>query len=80
MKLAIITPAYSRHLPLLDLSAASVDRNCSADIHQYVIVSHQEDRLFRHLRGSQRSVIAAKDVAPRPIFRLPMLVRNRRSG
>lgn len=77
MKLAIITPAFSKHLPLLEMSAESVDRNCSADIHHYVIVSRKEEPLFRHLRGARRSVIAAEDIVPRAAYRLPFLVRQR---
>jgi hypothetical protein len=77
VKLAIITPAFSKHLPLLELSAEGVDRHCPADIHHYVIVSRQEEHLFRRFRSARRSVVAAEDILPRAAFRLPVLVRRR---
>jgi Family of unknown function (DUF6492) len=77
VKISIITPAYSKHLRLLDLSAESVDRNCPPEMHHYVIVSRQEERIFRHLNGSRRSVIAAEDVIPGNIMRLPVFIRGR---
>jgi len=61
---------------LLELSAESVDRHCSADIHHYIVVSRREERLFRHLKSSRRSVLVTEDVACRPIHLLPMLVRG----
>jgi hypothetical protein len=76
VKLAIITPTFSRDLPLLELSVESVDRHCSADIHHYIVVSRQEERLFRHLKGSRRSVLITEEIASRPIRLLPMLVRG----
>jgi hypothetical protein len=76
MKLAIITPTFSRDLPLLELSAESVDRHCPADIHHYIVVSQKEERLFRHLRSSRCSVIAAEDVLSHRIRLLPFFVRG----
>jgi hypothetical protein len=76
MRLAIITPTFSRDLPMLELSAESVDRNCPSDIHHYVIVSGREERLFRHLRSTRRSVIAAEDVVSESIHLFPMFVRG----
>jgi uncharacterized protein DUF6492 len=77
VKLAIITPAFSKHLPLLELSAESVDRHCPTEVHHYVVVSRQEEPLFRRFKSARRSVIAAEDIVPRAAFRLPVLVRRR---
>jgi hypothetical protein len=77
MELAIITPAFSKHLPLLEISAESVDRYCPEEIKQYVVVSGREYHLFRHLDGTRRRVIIAEDVLPRSVFRLPVLVKGR---
>lgn len=77
MKLAIITPAYSKHLALLELSAESIDHNCAADIHHYVIVSKRERHLFRHLTNRRRSIVAAEDVLPGSVARLPVHIRGR---
>lgn len=77
MELAIITPAFSRHLPLLELSAESIDRFCPPDIEHFVVVSNRDFSLFRHLDGSRRRVIIAEDVVPLSVFRLPVLVRGR---
>jgi len=78
MKLAIITPAFSKHLPLLEISVESVDRYVSPEIKQYVVVSRGEYHLFRHLNGSRRSVVIAEDILlPRWFFRLPVLVKGR---
>jgi hypothetical protein len=77
MELAIITPAFSKHLPLLEICAGSVDRYCSQEVKQYVIVGRRDYRLFRHFEGSRRQVICAEEVVPRPVFSLPMLFRGR---
>jgi hypothetical protein len=77
MQLAIITPAFSKHLPLLEISAESVDRYCPEDIKQYVIVSGREYHLFRHLEGVRRKIIIAEDVLPFSAFCLPVFVKGR---
>jgi hypothetical protein len=76
-ELAIITPAFSSHLPLLEISAEGVDRYCEQQIKHYIIVSGREYPLFRHLDGTRRRVISVEDVVPLPVFRLPLLVKGR---
>jgi Family of unknown function (DUF6492) len=77
MELALITPAYSRHLPLLELSAESVDRFCPPNFPHYIVVGSRDYPLFRHFDGARRRVIVAEDVVPRPAFCLPWLVKDR---
>jgi Family of unknown function (DUF6492) len=77
MPLAIITPAFSKHLPLLELSAESVDRFCPEEIKHYIIVSGHEYRTFRHFNGIRRQVIIAEDVLPLSAFCLPLLIKGR---
>ena len=76
MKLAIITPAFSKHLPLLEMSAEAVDRYCPHLTH-YIIVSGREYHLFRHLDGSNRQVLIVEDLLTCPVMRLPVLIRGR---
>src|SRR5260370_2694166 len=77
MQLAIVTPAFSKHLPLLEISAESIDRFCPGGIKHYIIVSGREYRLFRRFVSSRRHVIIAEDVLPRPVFCLPIQIRGR---
>jgi hypothetical protein len=77
MKLALITPAFSKHLPLLEISAENVDRNSSSDIQHFVVVCRSEVPLFRRFGSQRRTIVAVEDILPKPAFRLPFLIRGR---
>jgi len=64
-------------LPLLEISAESVDRYCPQGIRQYIVVSGREYHLFRHLDSSNRKVIIVEDILTSPVMCLPMLVKGR---
>jgi hypothetical protein len=74
MKMALITPTYAKDRELLDISCAQVDRHCQGNVEHFVIPSHSEKVMFKHLSGKHRHVIYKEDIFDLSVRRLPFKV------
>ena len=72
----LITPAYHRDAPLLDLACAQVDRFCPA-VEHIIVASRQKRRDFAHLQSRSRKLILIEDVIGSFTWRAPVNYRKR---
>ena len=72
----LITPAYIRDAPLLDLACAQLDRFCPG-VEHIIVASRQTARMFRHLESGTRKIIRIEDVIRPFTWRAPVNYRKR---
>jgi hypothetical protein len=76
MKTALITPAYSRDAPLLDLACEQLDRFGPSDVEHLIVASRRNLSQFRHLESPRRKLLLVED-AIGPFWRTPINYRRR---
>lgn len=77
-EIALVTPSHRRDLARCELLCESVDRHVTGYDKHYIIVNDGDVRIFRHLRGPQRSVLPSRKFLPAWLQRVPLVrVHNR---
>lgn len=70
-QIAIVTPSYHRDFDRCRLMVQSFDRYASADLHHYLVIDRRDLGMFKVFANDRRTVLAAEDLLPWWIFRLP---------
>ncbi|WP_226574809.1 DUF6492 family protein [Acuticoccus sediminis] len=75
MRLALITPSFSRDHPLCVDLCRSIDTYLADDIEHVLIVPEADKALFAPLAGPRRRIMTDEEVLPTTLWKLPLPTR-----
>ena len=75
MRLALITPSFSRDFPLCAALCRSVDTFRTDDMEHVLVVPRADEALFAPLAGPRRRIVTDEDVLPTRLVKLPLPTR-----